>query len=89
MTTYPKYYIIAIISFILNVSYNCSLLFGQSYPTFEYKRSVYISTDYQFNNEFLYKPYQVREIPATKEIAILDIGNVCIYTTKVRRRYYP
>jgi len=73
--------------YLYNPQYDDFLLFGQTFPTLEYKRSVFISIDYNFNNEFLYKPYQVREIPTTKEKVILDIGNLCIYIFSNEGKY--
>jgi len=71
--------IINLTSLLFFIMYNNFLSFGQTFPTLYYERKIFIDIDYKFNNEFLYKPYQIREITNTKEKVILDIGNVCLY----------
>ncbi|KPK89425.1 hypothetical protein AMJ80_09815 [bacterium SM23_31] len=63
---------------LILLCYN-SLVFSQEVPIVTYERKVFIDVDYTFNNEVLYKPYQIREIPSTKEKVVLDIGNSCFF----------
>jgi DNA-binding beta-propeller fold protein YncE len=45
----------------------------------EYRGEVFISYDYTFIGESLFKPSAIRVNPITNEIIILDEGNTCIY----------
>jgi len=74
-----RLFLLHVISFIIIILCYNSLVFSQEVPTVMYDRKIFISVDYTFNNEGLYKPYQIREIPKTREKVVLDFGNVCFY----------
>jgi len=47
----------------------------------------FISVDYIFNNEGLNKPIAIQVNPFTKEVVVLDRGNVCIYVFSDKGKY--
>ena len=49
------------------------------YPVENYNLEVLMDVNYEFNNEGLYKPWDIIEDPETRNIIVSDMGNNCLY----------
>lgn len=49
------------------------------YTQLQYQSKTFIDFEYIFENESLNQPLMIRENPVTKEIIIMDRGNLCLY----------
>jgi len=58
-----------------------------SVPEIICKSETFISDDYIFDNEGLYKPIMIRDVPDTKELIVLDKGNTCFYVFSPEGKY--
>jgi hypothetical protein len=68
-------YILVIFTIILVVSN----AIGQEVPVIQYKESTFIDANRIFLNEGLNRPFQVREVPGSREKVVFDIGNIKFY----------
>jgi len=57
------------------------------YPVVSYKSDVFVSVDYTFLDEGLYKPWKIRLNPKTNEIVVLDFGNLCLYVFTLEGKF--